>query len=90
MYRAGRSCSLTDWVLPNYNLHGKGAIWHIRWKDAPKVERPEDPKKAIFSMHRPLREVGARKLAGDVNAASSWENASMMPTRECVPLPFKR
>jgi len=51
----------------NYNLHGKGAIWHIRWKDAPKVERPEDPKKAIFSMHRPLREVGARKLAGDVN-----------------------
>lgn len=58
------SLYVTDWVLPNYTLHGKGAIWHIRWKDAPKVERPDDPKKAIFSMHRPLREAAARKLAG--------------------------
>jgi putative membrane-bound dehydrogenase-like protein len=59
------SLYVTDWVLPNYNLHGKGAIWHIRWKDAPKVERSDDPKKAIFSMHRPLREAAARKLASD-------------------------
>jgi len=57
------SLFVTDWVLPNYELHGKGAIWHIRWKDAPKAERPSDPKQAIFSMHRPLREAAARKLA---------------------------
>src|SRR5262249_43120222 len=50
--------------LPNYELHGKGAIWHIRWKNAPKVQRPDDPKKAILSMHRPLREAAAKKLAG--------------------------
>jgi putative membrane-bound dehydrogenase-like protein len=61
------SLYVTDWVLPNYNLHGKGAIWHIRWKDAPKVERPDDPEKAIFSMHRPLREAAARKLARKEN-----------------------
>src|SRR3984893_11126842 len=59
------SLFVTDWVLSNYNLHGKGAIWHIRWKDAPKVERPDDPKKAIFSMHQPLREAAAKKVASD-------------------------
>lgn len=57
------SLFFTDWVLPNYELHGKGAIWHLRWKDAPKVERPSDPKKAILSMHRPLREAAAKNLA---------------------------
>ncbi len=75
------SIYITDWVLSNYTLHGKGAIWHIRWKDAPNVEkdddpvkvippphrviRSSDPKKAIFSNHRTLRESAARKLAGD-------------------------
>jgi putative membrane-bound dehydrogenase-like protein len=62
------SLFVTDWVLSNYTLHGKGAIWHIRWKDAPtsrERKRPEDPSEAIFSMHRPLREAAAKKLAGD-------------------------
>ncbi len=59
------SLYVTDWVLSNYNLHGKGAIWHIRWKDAPKLERPVDPKEAIFSMHWPLREWAVKKLALD-------------------------
>jgi putative membrane-bound dehydrogenase-like protein len=57
------SLFVTDWVLPNYELHGKGAIWHIRWKDAPNPLRSTDPKDAIFSMHRPLREAAAKKLA---------------------------
>ncbi len=29
------------------------------------MERPDDPKKAILSMHRPLREAAAKKLAGE-------------------------
>ena len=62
------SLYVTDWVLSNYTLHGKGAIWHIRWKEAPKVERPTEPEKAIFSMHRPLRERAAKKLASDDKA----------------------
>ncbi|MBI3824048.1 MAG: hypothetical protein HY289_15375, partial [Planctomycetes bacterium] len=59
------SLYVTDWVLSNYNLHGKGAIWRIRWKDAPKPERPTDPTKAFLSDHWPLREWAAKKLADD-------------------------
>src|SRR5207249_425727 len=55
----------TDWVLKDYTLHGKGAAWHIRWKDSSHPERPTDPKLALASRHRPLREAAARKLAGD-------------------------
>ncbi len=57
------SLFVADWVLSNYTLHGKGAIWHIREANAPKVARPLEPAKAIFSMHRPLREKAALKLA---------------------------
>ena len=59
------SLYITDWVKSDYTLHGKGAIWHVRWKDAPKVERPSEPEKAILSMHRPLREWAAKKLTND-------------------------
>jgi putative membrane-bound dehydrogenase-like protein len=54
-----------DWVKRDYTLHGKGAIWHVRAKDAKKPDRPSDPKEAIFSRHRPLREAAAKKLASD-------------------------
>jgi putative membrane-bound dehydrogenase-like protein len=56
------SLYVTDWVLPNYELHGKGAIWHIRWKDAPKPQRPSNSQKALLSLHRPLREAAAKSL----------------------------
>lgn len=42
------SLFVTDWVLSNYELHGKGGIWHIRWKDAPKAERPPKARAAIL------------------------------------------
>jgi putative membrane-bound dehydrogenase-like protein len=67
---ADGSLFVTDWVKRDYNLHGKGAVWHVRMKKAPKVERPADPKKALFSMHRSLREAAARKLATDQKAAA--------------------
>jgi putative heme-binding domain-containing protein len=59
------SLFVSDWVLRDYNLHNRGAVWHIRAKEAKKPDRPEDPRKALFSAHRPLREAAARKLAAD-------------------------
>ncbi len=59
------SLFLSDWVLSDYTLHGKGAVWHVRPKQAHKPDRPADPKKGLFSLHRPLRESSARKLAAD-------------------------
>jgi putative membrane-bound dehydrogenase-like protein len=59
------SLFVSDWVLSDYTLHNKGAVWHIRPKEAHKPDRPTDPRKGLFSAHRPLREAAARKLAAD-------------------------
>jgi len=59
------SLFVSDWVLSDYTLHGKGAVWHIRPKETHKPERPADPRKGLFSLHWPLRESSARKLAAD-------------------------
>ncbi|MBM3994793.1 MAG: c-type cytochrome [Planctomycetes bacterium] len=61
------SLYVSDWVLSNYNLHGKGAIWRVRMKDDTSRERkrPADPKEALLSDHWPLREAAAKKLADD-------------------------
>lgn len=59
------SLIVTDWVLSNYNLHGKGAIWRIRAKEPAKIDRPKDPRLGLRSFHRPLREESARKLAAN-------------------------
>ncbi len=57
------SLFVTDWVKSDYTLHGKGAVWHVRAKQPVKVERPSEPRKALLSAHRPLREAAARMLA---------------------------
>jgi putative membrane-bound dehydrogenase-like protein len=60
------SLFISDWVRSDYNLHGKGAVWHIRRREAEqKADRPADPHRALFSDHRPLREFAARRLAAD-------------------------
>jgi putative membrane-bound dehydrogenase-like protein len=60
------SLFVSDWVLSDYTLHGKGAVWHIRPKEAHKPDRPDDPRKGLFSAHRPLRESAARRLTAHV------------------------
>src|SRR5205085_1751079 len=55
------SLFVTDWVLSNYELHGKGGIWHIRWKDGPKAERPAKAGVAIPKDVPPPVRVGALK-----------------------------
>jgi putative membrane-bound dehydrogenase-like protein len=58
------SLFVSDWVRSDYQLHGKGAIWHIRPRKPHRAERPKDPRQALLSRHRPLREAAARQLAG--------------------------
>jgi putative membrane-bound dehydrogenase-like protein len=57
------SLFVTDWVKSDYALHGKGAVWHIHLRQPRKVDRPADPRRALASAHRPLREAAARQLA---------------------------
>jgi putative membrane-bound dehydrogenase-like protein len=59
------SVFVSDWVSQSYELHRKGAVWHVRWKDAKPQPRPADPKQALFSADRPTREKAARMLAKD-------------------------
>ncbi len=59
------SLFVSDWVRSDYNLHGKGAIWHIHRRDASKAERPHEPHHALASAHWPIREAAARRLAAD-------------------------
>jgi putative membrane-bound dehydrogenase-like protein len=56
------SLFVSDWVLSDYNLHGRGAIWHVRLREPGKPDRPSDPRRALASPHRPLREAAARQL----------------------------
>jgi putative membrane-bound dehydrogenase-like protein len=58
------SLFVSDWVKSDYTLHGHGAIWHVRWRDA-RPDRPGDPRRALFSADRPLREAAAQRLAAD-------------------------
>jgi putative membrane-bound dehydrogenase-like protein len=59
------SLFFSDWVRRDYNLHNQGAIWHVRPRASTKPERPTDPRRALSSVHRPLREAAARRLASD-------------------------
>lgn len=59
------SLFVTDWGSRSYELHGRGAVWHIRWKDAKPAKRPADPVEAVLSADRRTREAAARKLAAN-------------------------
>jgi putative membrane-bound dehydrogenase-like protein len=56
------SLFVTDWGSRSYELHGKGAVWHVRWKDAKPARRPAEPKAAIASPDRRTRDAAAREL----------------------------
>jgi putative membrane-bound dehydrogenase-like protein len=56
------SLFVTDWVLSDYNLHGRGAVWHVRRTDPGKPARA-NRRHGLASAHRPLREAAARRLA---------------------------
>src|SRR5262249_44359646 len=54
---------VSDWVLSNYELHGRGAIWHVRQAKPGELNRAMEPRQALASLHRPVREAAARQLA---------------------------
>jgi len=56
------SLFVSDWGSRSYPLHGNGAIWQVRMKDAKPTKRPADPKEAILSADRKTREAAAREL----------------------------
>lgn len=68
----GGSLYFSDWVLKDYNLHGRGAVWRVRMKDAKKPERPSDPRRGLLSLHRPLREHSAHRLATGKTAGVTY------------------
>jgi putative membrane-bound dehydrogenase-like protein len=65
------SIFVSDWVSQSYELHGRGAIWHIRTKAQPPHRRPNDLKQAAHNPDRNTRENAARTLAKD-EAGSKW------------------
>jgi putative membrane-bound dehydrogenase-like protein len=67
------SIFVSDWVSQSYELHGKGAVWHIRWKDHKPGARAADPKQAVKSPDRKTREAAARTLLGDEFGRSRLE-----------------
>ncbi len=68
------SIFISDWVRRDYNLHGKGAIWHIRAKDAKTRKKPKDLRDALFSLHRPEREAAARKLFAEKKNRDNFDD----------------
>lgn len=57
------SLFMSDWVRRDYNLHGQGAIWHIRTKNGKAATRPAKSDEAITSSDRSTRMKAARELA---------------------------
>lgn len=55
------SLFVTDWGSRSYELHGKGAVWHVRWKDVkPRVKPKELVYIPVDGAHRPERDASAR------------------------------
>jgi putative membrane-bound dehydrogenase-like protein len=52
----------SDWVLQDYNLHGKGRVWRLSAKKPQLAERSQPPARAIHAVDRRMRETAARKL----------------------------
>jgi putative membrane-bound dehydrogenase-like protein len=57
------SLFVSDWVSRSYELHGKGAVWHVRERNGIKKQRPSDPSIEIRDSDRKTRERAARELA---------------------------
>jgi len=57
------SLLVSDWVLQDYNLHGKGRVWRVSAVNAPMVQRSGPLPKMVLSADRPTREAAAKKLA---------------------------
>src|SRR5207253_3043563 len=66
------SLFVSDWVLSDYQLHGRGAIWHIRQRESRKPDRPTDPRRALLSDDRSVREAATRQLVNQGEAGRTF------------------
>ena len=57
------SLFVSDWGSRSYELHGKGAVWHVKWKDAKPAKRPTTPFQATICRDRVTQQKAARELA---------------------------
>jgi putative membrane-bound dehydrogenase-like protein len=58
------SLYITDWVLRDYKLHGKGAIWHVKLKEA-DAATPTVAELAESEARTRAAELSKRIVAGD-------------------------
>lgn len=62
------SLFVSDWGSKSYELHGKGAVWQVRWKDAKPRERFDNLQDEFFwTGDRKTRERAARELVKSQN-----------------------
>src|SRR4029453_3190258 len=64
----------------SYELHGKGAVWHVRAKDAAPRHRPENPRTAAHNSDRKTREAAARTLVKDEEGRKWLRTLSTCPS----------
>jgi putative membrane-bound dehydrogenase-like protein len=57
------SLFISDWVDKSYELHGRGAIWHVRATQAEQRKRTDEAEAAVHASDQRQREQAARKLA---------------------------
>jgi putative membrane-bound dehydrogenase-like protein len=73
------SLFVSDWVSRSYELHGKGAVWQVRQKDAKPKTRPDDPKRGIIAQDRRTREAAARELLKTENGTAELRQLAASP-----------
>jgi putative heme-binding domain-containing protein len=64
--------------LRDYNLHKRGALWHVRQKNFKPIARPTEPKEALLSADRKTRDAAARKLAATNRGEKNEEGRAVL------------
>lgn len=57
------SIYFSDWVDKSYSVHGKGAVWHLKAKDAPRRTEPDSDLLALGHPDRVIRAKAAARLS---------------------------
>jgi len=72
------SLFVTDWGSKSYELHGKGAVWHVRLKEG-KPDASKNPG-GLASGDRRKRDAAARKLGETAEGRATLRNGLASPS----------
>ncbi len=75
------SLIVSDWVLQDYNLHGKGRVWRVSAKAPKQLDRPGSPAAAFHAVDRLARETAARKLLDSAKGRQALTQLAADPKR---------